>query len=233
MIGASSAALALVWGVVSTAQGANEQAKFAPVPISRARGVCVTGSGLVPRWDGAPHPDCQVSWAELGQLGGERALYEGRYVWASPEFPAYKVVSVIVYERTNSGEVVTPLLALSQDETHVFLKEVHLRTVGSMHFVEVRQCLNGTGGCWQEFYKWSPGGLSKVAPSIDEQVRRLVPSGYRINKGARVNLEAMSGEVGLWLESDPNCCPSASMRFSLSWTPAGFIIPRSEVTSSK
>lgn len=99
MIGANSAALALVWGLVYTAQGASEKVKFVPVPISRATSTCITNRGPVPSWNGTPHPDCQVSWAELGQ-SGSRTLYEARHLWPSPEFSRYKVVNVIVYERT-------------------------------------------------------------------------------------------------------------------------------------
>lgn len=79
----------------------------------------------------------------------------------------------------------------------MFLEEVHLRTVESEHFLEVAQCLNGTGGCGQEFHKWSPGELRNVTQSITKQIRSHVPYGYQISKGARIDLGAMAGEVGL------------------------------------
>ena len=94
VIGANSAALALVCGLVYTAQGASEKVKFVPVPISRATSSCITNSGLVPSWDGTPLPDCQVSWTELGQ-SGSLTLYEARHVWPSPYFPDYRVIFLL------------------------------------------------------------------------------------------------------------------------------------------
>jgi len=84
--------------------------------------------------------------------------------------------------------------------------EIAPTAAGTM-LLSVMSCVNGTGGCGQEFLHQHPDGRwFRVRQIWLEQL----PSGFagRIRHGVRIGPITLRGEAGFYGDGDPNCCPS-------------------------
>jgi hypothetical protein len=81
--------------------------------------------------------------------------------------------------------------------------------------LSVMSCVNGTGGCGQEFLHRHPdGGWFPVEQRwLDE-----LPRNYqgRIRHGVRIDPNRLDGTAGFYGDDDPNCCPSQELIVHLS-----------------
>jgi hypothetical protein len=73
--------------------------------------------------------------------------------------------------------------------------------------LSVMSCLNGTGGCGQEFLQRHTDGT--WSPVMQDWLDQL-PPGFmgRIRHGIRIDPLTLQGEAGFYGDHDPNCCPS-------------------------
>jgi hypothetical protein len=80
--------------------------------------------------------------------------------------------------------------------------------------LSVMSCVNGTGGCGQEFIQRHPDG--RWFPVWQRWLDQL-PQGFlgRIRHGIRIDPRTLQGEAGFYGEGDPNCCPSQRLIFQL------------------
>jgi hypothetical protein len=76
--------------------------------------------------------------------------------------------------------------------------------------LSVMQCVNGTGGCSQEFLLRHPDG--RWFPVWQAWLDQL-PRGFeaRIRHGVRIDPKTLQGEAGFYGDRDPNCCPSQNL----------------------
>jgi hypothetical protein len=76
--------------------------------------------------------------------------------------------------------------------------------------LSVMQCVNGTGGCGQEFLLRHPDG--RWFPVRQTWLDQL-PRGFqgRIRHGVRIDPKTLRGEAGFYGDRDPNCCPSQDL----------------------
>lgn len=87
-------------------------------------------------------------------------------------------------------------------------------TAGGTTLLSVLSCLNGTGGCSQEFLQrygdghWGP---------IWQVWRDQLPAGFagRLLHGARIDPRTLRGTAGFYGEHDPNCCPAEELQVEL------------------
>lgn len=80
-------------------------------------------------------------------------------------------------------------------------------------FVGITYCINGTGGCWQEYLSRRRGRWF----TITEAWRRQLPAlpGGRVGKGEGVDLATLVGRYGFYADDDANCCPSRELLIHL------------------
>jgi len=80
--------------------------------------------------------------------------------------------------------------------------------------LSVMSCVNGTGGCSQEFLQRYPDG--HWAPVWQAWLDQL-PTGFtgRILHGVRIDPRTLRGEAGFYGARDANCCPSEVLRVQL------------------
>jgi hypothetical protein len=80
--------------------------------------------------------------------------------------------------------------------------------------LSVMSCVNGTGGCGQEFLQRSPDG--RWLPVWQDWLDQL-PQGFlgQIRHGVRIDPRTLQGEAGFYGDLDPNCCPSQRLVFQL------------------
>ena len=87
---------------------------------------------------------------------------------------------------------VTPEIAPSSQGTTLF---------------SVMSCVNGAGGCGQEFLHRHPdGSWHPVRQDWFDQLPRGYPE--RIRHGVRIDPQTLRGEAGFYSAGDANCCPS-------------------------
>ena len=80
--------------------------------------------------------------------------------------------------------------------------------------LSVMSCVNGTGGCSQEFLQRHLDG--RWFPVWQDWLGQL-PQGFlgRIWHGVRIDPRTLKGEAGFYGEHDPNCCPSQRLLVQL------------------
>jgi len=89
-----------------------------------------------------------------------------------------------------------------------------LAKIGADILLSIQHCVNGTGGCSQDFLRRSPGGQWTLVRQVwvDQLPRDLIG---RVQPGMRIDVRDLRGEGGLYGPRDPNCCPSESLRVQL------------------
>jgi hypothetical protein len=207
----------------------------AAVPLTRAQHECLTLPVDPPndRLQG-PHGDTLVSSrcevAEFTDLGGVRPAkwVAARYTWVSiftaedatrgkdardtateEEVVLFDVVQPgrvrpVWHERIDSGEYgvwrsVTPEIGATSEGDAL---------------LSVMSCVNGTGGCTQEFLhrhadgRWFP---------VQQTWLNHLPAGYagRIRHGVRIDARTLHAEASFYGDADPNCCPSQTLAADL------------------
>jgi hypothetical protein len=113
-------------------------------------------------------------------------------------------VQPVWHARYDTGEYavwrsVTPELAAMSDSTVL---------------LSVMSCVNGTGGCSQEFLqRHADGHWSPVWQTWFDQL----PKGYsgRIRHGVRIDPRTLKAEAPFYGDRDPNCCASSMLRAQL------------------
>ncbi len=80
-------------------------------------------------------------------------------------------------------------------------------------FLELSICLNGTGGCREEYMRLVNGRWSVLEQDFLDALRARVPEGYRMHHGRRLDLKTMRGVQWISKPEDPNCCPSGRLDF--------------------
>ena len=90
-----------------------------------------------------------------------------------------------------------------------------VRTGERTFLVGVRYCVNGTGGCSQEFLQFDAAGHGT---EVKQAWMDQLPAGYRgrIRHGFDINLRTMKGEAGFYGDADANCCPSEVLKFEVA-----------------
>jgi hypothetical protein len=102
--------------------------------------------------------------------------------------------------------------------------EIAQTSVGST-LLSVMSCVNGTGGCGQEFIQRHRDG--RWSPVWQEWLDRL-PRGSqgRIRHGVRIDPSTLQGEAGFYGDGDPNCCPSQRLVVQLKLRGDSLVLAR-------
>jgi hypothetical protein len=200
----------------------------APVPVTRAQHECLALPVDPPddRLEG-PHGDTLISTrcrvAAYDNVGGTSAARwsTARYEWTSvftPDVgsPNRNTNETVTEEEAVLFEIVGSGMARpvwhARIETGDFgtwrsvTPEITETALGT-ELLSVMSCVNGTGGCGQEFlHRHADGRWFPVRQTwLDE-----LPANYsgRIRHGVRIDPRTLRGEAGFYGDSDPNCCPS-------------------------
>jgi hypothetical protein len=143
------------------------------------------------------------------------ARYE-RVLTFSPENPAQRANDTIAQEEVVLFEIrepnrLSPIWHVRyESDAYGIYRSVTPEIAASPSttvLLSVMSCVNGTGGCSQEFIirhrdgRWAP----VTQPWLEE-----LPNGFlqRIRHGVRVEPSTLRAEAGFYGDADPNCCPS-------------------------
>jgi len=163
-------------------------------------------------WE-AREGSCLQSWNVLDTADG-LSLIEAKY--AAPADPddasGPTVVTEVLFELQDATALVRPLWlrhALSDDETFT---AVSSHRVGAHRIVEIRACLNGTGGCGQDLVLWNPGKDALPLVPLRAAFEKELPNGCTTLKAPLVNFRDMRVEGYGWRAGDSNSSPSVEMK---------------------
>ena len=96
-------------------------------------------------------------------------------------------------------------------------------------------CLNGTGGCGQEYSKWDGHRWRAVADPSGPLRSYLAGLGVLSGRGdprlgaPRIDPHTLLGTSSLYSPGDPNCCPSHRVEFALALGDTTFRVLRARV----
>lgn len=188
----------------------------APVPLNNAQTWCISPLSPLPNWDGPAHPECKMVWRVLAERNG-RVLYSARYAWPSPtrSTKPLRMLSEVLYEGARGSNVVRRLYAVQDDEALVRLEPLRIQTVGGAAILESRVCMSDTGECGRELAVWSGGAIEPVRDLTVAELRSKLPKGYDLKMNPDVDLATLKGSGKAWAKGDADCCPSASIQFTL------------------
>ena len=117
---------------------------------------------------------------------------------------------VVLFEPTVSGQVRAVWHARFDTGPYAIWASVTpevAQTSEGGTLLSVMSCVNGTGGCGQEFIQRHPDG--RWFPVWQHWLDQL-PKGFlgRIRHGVRIDPRTLQREAGFYGDRDPNCCPS-------------------------
>jgi hypothetical protein len=198
-----------------------------------------------PHGDSLVTASCEVvEYRSLGQIANAR-WFAARYRW----------ISLFTAEDTGRGPAARD--TVTEEETVVFEPAAanRLRAVWHARFetgdealwrsvtaelaagtettllLSVMSCVNGTGGCSQDFLQRHPDRRWALVRQVwlDQ-----LPKGFsgRIRHGVRIDPRTLKGETGFYDDRDPNCCPSSTLRFQLVQRGDSLVLGRYTVTAS-
>ena len=137
------------------------------------------------------------------------------------EAPAPGRVRPVWHERIETGEhgvwrSITPEVAPTSQGTTL---------------LSVMTCVNGTGGCGQEFLQRHVDGRWY---GVRQEWLDKLPRGFigRIRHGIRIDPQSLRGEAGFYGEGDANCCPSQSLLVDLSLRGESLVLLRQSVVAT-
>jgi len=188
----------------------------AEMPLNTARTWCIAPAGELPNWNTPAHPECEMAWRVLAEQDG-RVLYSARYAWPSPSRSKVplRVLSEVLFEGQRGSAVLRRLYAVQDDEAHVRLAPLRLVTVAGAPIIESLVCAPDTGECGRELASWSPGRVTAIGDRTAADIRAKLPPRFDLRMNPAIDLAALTGKGSAWAASDRDCCPSASIEFTL------------------
>jgi hypothetical protein len=187
-----------------------------PIALERAKTWCVAPSGALPNWDHPAHPECEMVWRVLAEKDG-RILYSARYAWPSAR-PGLRVLTEVLFEGIPGSRVVHRLYAVQDDEAHIRLAPLRLLAVAGASVIESTVCMGETRECGRELAIWVPGHVEAVKDRTVAEIRSKLPKRYDLRMNPDLDVAALLGKGRAWFERDPDCCPSATIEFTLRLT---------------
>jgi hypothetical protein len=120
------------------------------------------------------------------------------------------LLSAALYSATNDTSRWRAVWWQEVDAEYMRSITAHLarRSDGSA-LVGVTYCVNGTGGCSQEFMRRRGGRWRTVSQAYRAGI--AIPKDTYIGKGPGIDLETLRGSFGLYSRTDGNCCPSRTL----------------------
>lgn len=123
---------------------------------------------------------------------------------------------VVLFGVDRDREMAIPVWHLIRDRSIEFIAGFRWSRKRSGLLLAVDICVNGTGGCHEEWLtEYAGDHWAVVEQSYLSELARRAPEGFALHWGRRMDLETMTGEQPIARASDANCCPSGLMRFSV------------------
>ena len=163
--------------------------------------------------------DCEVvdSTSITGPQEGRVWMYKylRRAIWRyEPVVDTLALDELVLVEAHAGREERQIIWRLVSERAISFLGQVESAISEGRVLVSYFECLNGTGGCGQQFLLGEEEWSVVAQPYLDE-LETLVPEGWRLHKGRRIDIQTMEGVQPIAKPTDGNCCPSGRIDFTV------------------
>jgi len=105
------------------------------------------------------------------------------------------------------------VLRWTSDRRELFLDTIVAVPMAQGMLMELTLCLNGTGGCAQDYFRLVAGRWRGVTQAYSRDLRGRLPADHSLHQGRRLDLVALTGVWPVAGPDDPNCCPSFEIAF--------------------
>ena len=229
---------ALVFSIVAPLAMANAQGKRSVEPVrdriavtpSAARTTCtvvphrelyveapISHSCRVVSFDTLPHSTTQ-QWSYAVQRHTSVYRFKDAAGGAKPD--TIVELETIVFSSTDPKSWLRAVLRAREEEALIrsITPDVADYPGGARFSVEF--CVNGTGGCWQEFWRYDREGwygLEDPLPAIRERVMHaFAGDSSHQTRAPRIDVRTLRGTAQIAARGDANCCPSDRAEFQLA-----------------
>jgi len=160
-----------------------------------------------------------VSVRSLGTVDGREWLvtrYRRGAILPDPEEPDTMDLDELVLLTHEAGSVDAQLVWHTvRDRDFEFLDSLQWVPTSHGVFLDLRTCLNGTGGCGDEYLRYRDGRWRYVPQPFTKDLQARLPPGHWLHKGRRLDLETLTGVWPVAAPGDGNCCPSLELPYTL------------------
>jgi len=175
-------------------------------------------------WRSLPPPDCRViAFERLQGSAGRWAVVRYRHSRGasrpSVDGVSSRVEEVVLLEAAGPGALrpVWRQRFFADGDREVWRSvtpQVAAASPGAV-LLAVRYCVNGTGGCSQEFLR---RGRDRTWKAVRQAWLEQLPKGFadRIRHGVEIDPATLKGVAGFYGDDDPNCCPSQELSVRLA-----------------
>jgi len=107
------------------------------------------------------------------------------------------------------------VLHWTSDRRALFLDTVVALPTAQGLLMELTVCLNGTGGCAQDYLRLAAGRWRTVIQAYVTALHARLPAEHSLHKGRQLDLATLRGVWPVAAPGDPNCCPSFEIAFQV------------------
>jgi hypothetical protein len=186
-----------------------------------------------------------VSFDTLPRAAGRRWIYAvQRHVYVHDSSDSAKKVvpdtlveiEALLYASGPNTRLLSAVLYAREDEEIVRGITPDIGAQSGSALLGMELCLNGTGGCWQEFLRYDGATWHRVADpgdAIQSRVRRVFrgDASHEI-RSPRIDVRTLRGTAAIASPGDANCCPSHRANFELALDGNRFRIVRFKVVAN-
>lgn len=191
----------------------------ASVAWTDARTRCATAlrTGFV---TAATDSSCRVvNLVPLGTVGG-RAWHVARYRRVAILADSFvtdtmELDELALFARVAGAPDARLAWHLVRDREFEFLDTLRLVETSGDVFLVLSLCLNGTGGCGDQYLRFDRDRWRPVTQPFARDLQARLPPEHWLHKGRRLDLETLRGVWPVAAPGDGNCCPSLEMPFRL------------------
>jgi hypothetical protein len=158
--------------------------------------------------DHEPGPTSQCTISPVSDLGATTSFATATITkrFAAAGGDTVEEPDVVLFQKVGDGRL-QAIWHYSFDSGDWRSVTPEVRDIGSEVFlISIRRCMNGTGGCAQQFAGYSNGRPRTVVAAFLDSLERRWPGAIR--HGFNVDMRTLQARVELYSDDDANCCPS-------------------------
>jgi hypothetical protein len=126
----------------------------------------------------------------------------------------------VLFSALPSSRVLTAVLHGREEEMVIRSIYPEIADRGGAALVSMELCVNGTAGCWQEFWRYAGASWKPLPDPLDALTPRVRRAFQRDSshqtRSPRIDVRTLRGTAQIAVHGDANCCPSYRAEFRLA-----------------
>ena len=216
------------------AQGEQPSAKPVRARVTVVDSVARTQCTVVPHrelYDSPPvsHSCRVVEFDTLSRAAGKRwsfvvqrhtSVYKFSDSAGTAPLDTIVETETVLFSEARGSRVLTAVLSGREEEMAIRSIYPEIADRDGMALVSMEFCVNGTAGCWQEFWRYAGASWNRLPDPLGEltpRVSRAFPrDSSHQTRSPRIDVKTLRGTAQIAVHGDGNCCPSYRAEFRLA-----------------